>query len=70
MEYTDERFAENIRAERARSDLTQEQLASKAGVTAATITGYERGTTTPTLKTLYKLAVALNTTPNVLMGWD
>lgn len=70
MEYTDELFAENIRAERARQDMTQEQLASAVGISTATVVGYERGSTTPTLKTLHKLAVALDTSPNILMGWD
>ena len=70
MEYTDELFAANLRAERARMDMTQEQLATKAGISTASVVGYEKGTTMPTLATLYKLAVALGTTPNALMSWE
>lgn len=70
MEYTDELFAANLRAERARADMTQEQLATKIGISSASVVGYEKGTTIPTLRTLYKLAVALGTTPHALMGWE
>lgn len=70
MEYADELFAANLRAERARADMTQEQLATKAGISTASVVGYEKGTTLPTLTTLYKLAVALCTTPNALMSWE
>ena len=52
MEYTDELFAANLRAERARVDMTQEQLATKAGISTASVVGYEKGTTLPTLTTL------------------
>ena len=34
-----EKFASNLRAERARADLTQEELASKAGISAGAING-------------------------------
>ena len=70
MEYTDKLFAASIRAERARADMTQEQLATKAGISTASVVGYEKGTTMPTLTTFYKLAVALGTTPNALMSWE
>ena len=70
MEYTDELFAANLRAERARADMTQEQLAIKVGISSTSVVGYEKGTTLPTLRTLHKLAVALGTTPNALMGWE
>ena len=50
--------------------MTQEQLATKIGISSASVVGYEKGTTLPTLRTLYKLAVALGTTPNALMGWE
>ena len=70
MEYTDELFAANLRAERARADMTQAQLAEAAGISTASVVGYEKGTTLPTLTTLYKLAVVLGTTPNTLMSWE
>ena len=40
MEYTDEIFAANLRAERARADMTQEQLATKIGISSASVVGY------------------------------
>lgn len=70
MEYSNELFAANLRAERNRKSMSQDELAEKAGVSRTSISAYEKGTMLPTLRTLYKLAVALGTTPNALMGWE
>lgn len=45
---------------RAKSGLTQEELADRSGVTQADISRIERGSANPTEKTLCKIADALN----------
>ena len=64
------KFSDRLKGLREKNDMTQEQLAAKAGISTASVVGYEKGTTLPTLATLYKLAVALGTTPNELMSWE
>jgi transcriptional regulator with XRE-family HTH domain len=51
---------------RARA-LTQEELAEKAGVSPSTIVDIERGKHEPQIRTLRKLARALDTTPDKLV---
>jgi transcriptional regulator with XRE-family HTH domain len=51
---------------RARA-LTQEGLAQKAGVSPSTIVDIERGKHEPQIRTLRKLARALDTTPDKLV---
>ena len=51
---------------RARA-LTQEELAEKAGVSPSTIVDIERGKHEPQIRTLRKLAKALETTPDKLV---
>jgi transcriptional regulator with XRE-family HTH domain len=51
---------------RARA-LTQEELAQKAGVSPSTIVDIERGKHEPQIRTLRKLAKALETTPDKLV---
>lgn len=70
MEYSNELFAQNLRAERGRMHLSQDELASKAKVSRTSISSYENCTATPTAENVYALAVALCVTPNILMGWD
>lgn len=43
---------------RQKSDLTQDQLAEKAGVPQSAISAYERGVRQPTLPTLFRLLAA------------
>ena len=62
-------FAQNIRAERARLGMTQEQLAAETGLNPNTIMKYERGKTLPLIDKVPALAKALHTTPNALCGW-
>ena len=64
-----EKFASNLRAERARADLTQEELASKAGISAGAINGYESGSCAPGADKICALASALGCTPNDLFCW-
>lgn len=62
-------FAANLRAERARRDMSQSELADKAGVNLATISQYEDGAFSPGADKLCQLASALGVTPNDLIGW-
>ena len=54
-----DRFAVNLRSERLRRKLSQESLASKAGLSVSYISMLERGQRTPPLDTLESLAKAL-----------
>lgn len=63
-------FAANLRAERARRDMSQSELADKAGLNLATISQYEDGTFVPGSDKLCALADALGVTPNDLIGWN
>lgn len=65
-------LAENIRVNRARKRLTQKDLADRAGVAIATIGKLERGIQSEEetqLRTVIKLANALEVNPNKLIGW-
>ena len=65
-------LAENIRVIRARKRMTQKDLADRAGVAIATIGKLERGIQSEEetqLRTVIKLANALEVNPNKLIGW-
>lgn len=70
MEYSNELFAANLRAERNRKSMSQDELAEKAGVSRTSISAYETATAKPTLENAVSLAIALGVTPNVLAGWE
>lgn len=66
-------LAENIRVNRARKRLTQKDLADRAGVAIATIGKLERGIQSEEeteIRTVIKLATALDISPNKLVGWQ
>ena len=63
-------FAANLRAERARRDISQSELAERSGINLATISQYEDGAFVPGGDKLCQLASALGVTPNDLMGWQ
>lgn len=52
-------FAENVRAERARKNLSQEKLARKAGITPEYLARIEKEKYSPSLVVIVKLAAAL-----------
>jgi len=54
-------FADVLRQLRERAELSQEALAAKSGLDRTYISLLERGQRQPTLKTLARLAEALNT---------
>jgi transcriptional regulator with XRE-family HTH domain len=53
---------------RTRRLLTQEELAEKAGVSAATVVNVERNNQEPHFRTIRKLAKALEVDPTELLG--
>lgn len=53
-------LGENIKKYRKQKGLTQKDLASKVGVTASTITKYEKGDLEPNLDIIKKIAKALD----------
>lgn len=68
MRFNDE-FAGNLRAARARADMSQGEVAEKVGINIGTLQKYESGDMTPGADKLTAIAEALGVTPNVLLGW-
>ena len=62
-------FAANLRAERARLDISQEELAERSGVSTAAGLSYENGAYVPGADKVCALAEVLGVTPNDLCGW-
>lgn len=62
------RLGANLRAARHAADLSQETLGFEAEVDRAAISVYERGGRGPNLRTVMKLARALNLRPSALLG--
>lgn len=58
-----ESFCENLRNKRKERGLTQERLAQRAGISYNFISQLERGMKAPTLRTVEKLADALDLDP-------
>jgi transcriptional regulator with XRE-family HTH domain len=63
-----DKFASNLKSERIRRKMSQETLASKAGLSVSYISMLERGQRTPPLDTLESLARALAVSPVSLLG--
>lgn len=61
-------IGEKLKAARTRRLLTQEELAAKAGVSAATVVNIERDNQEPQFRTIKKLATALDVDPTTLLG--
>lgn len=64
-----EAIAAGIRAERARADLTQEELAARLNTTKSTVSMWESGGQIPGADKICALASALGCTPNDLFCW-
>ena len=62
------KIGDNLKRQRIRRALTQEELAAKAGLTTASVARIERNETEPRMSTLRKLAKALNIDPAELVG--
>lgn len=69
MSFDKDAFAANLRAARARRDISQAELASATGLNITTISQYEDGTFVPGADKVVALAEALGMTPNDLIGW-
>ena len=69
MPFNKDTFAENLRAERARARMKQEELASAIGASRSSVAYYESARSIPTLETACKLAEALHVTLDDLLGW-
>lgn len=60
-------FGRAVKARRAECDLTQEELAEKGELGRAFLSALERGEKAPTIKTIWKLAGALDCKPSDLL---
>ncbi len=60
-------FAGNVRAERARKQYSQEQLAEKADITTEYLSRIEKGKYSPSLVVIANLAIALGVTVDKLI---
>lgn len=61
-------FSERLQESLQDSQLSQKQLAERASVTEAAVSNYLRGVRVPRGATLQRLAKALNTTTDFLLG--
>jgi transcriptional regulator with XRE-family HTH domain len=61
-------IGQHLKNARTRRLLTQEELAEKAGVSAATVVNIERDNQEPHFRTIRKLAKALDVDPTALLG--
>ena len=62
-----DRFANNLRRLRVQKGLTQEQLASAAGISRCFVNQLERGHFSANLETIASLAAALERSPEALL---
>jgi transcriptional regulator with XRE-family HTH domain len=61
------KIGDNLKRERLAQTLTQEQLAEKAGISAAALVRIERNQADPHVSTIRKLADALGVDPRYLL---
>ena len=59
-------FGEAVREQRVKLDLSQEKLGFRSELDRTYISGIERGVRNPTIKTVYRIATALQTKPSRL----
>ncbi|MEL7570784.1 MAG: helix-turn-helix transcriptional regulator [Eubacteriaceae bacterium] len=65
------KLGDNLRKRRKELNLTLEEVANEAGITLSTYQRYEKGIIKNiSSDKLEKLAVFLQTTPELLIGWD
>lgn len=60
-------FGEAVRRTRKRTGKAQDRFAIQAGIDRAFFSGVERGVRNPTLITIWRIAMALETTPSKLI---
>lgn len=61
-------FKERLKSSRQLRDLSQTDLASKAGLPPSSVSHFESGTRKPSFENLKRLATALNVTTDYLLG--
>jgi transcriptional regulator with XRE-family HTH domain len=62
-----EKLGENVEGFRKKAGLSQEELATKAQLDLTSVSEIESGLRNPSLKTIYKLAKALNVNSGQLL---
>ncbi|GDX33488.1 hypothetical protein LBMAG16_03190 [Actinomycetes bacterium] len=60
--------ADQLRKQRIKAELSQDELAKLAGIDRKTINRIENGHFSPTLDTITRLCVVLKITPGTLLG--
>ncbi|WP_266341280.1 helix-turn-helix domain-containing protein [Kaistia nematophila] len=65
-----ELFKDRLKAARKQAGLTQDELATKAGISVVTLSKLETGVNKPAFDILVALAHALEASPSFLLGWD
>jgi transcriptional regulator with XRE-family HTH domain len=63
-------LARNIKAARTRLNLSQEELAARAGIDRTYVSGIERRVRNPTITVVARFAAALETTAAALLDKD
>lgn len=63
-------FAENLKAQRKKQNLTQQQLAETVGISTVMINRYEMGVKLPNIVYAVKLAEMLDTTCEALVNGE
>ena len=61
--------AENLKRYRKAKKWTQEKVAKRVHIDRTTYSKYESGNATPSVETCIRLCLALDISPNELMGW-
>lgn len=64
-----ENIATNLKRYRKAKRWTQDKVAKRIHVDRSTYTKYESGSAVPSLDTCIRLCLALDVSPNELMGW-
>lgn len=70
MKFNKEIFAANLRAARAKLDITQDEFASRVGISKDSVVKYESGEGyIPGADKIMAICDVANISPNELMGW-
>lgn len=68
MEYNVKEIGPKIRTLRKRRNITQEKLSELSGISTQHLCRIENTVRNPSLETIYRIAYALETTPEILLG--
>jgi transcriptional regulator with XRE-family HTH domain len=67
-EKIEKRIGERIKEKREKTDMSQKDLGAAAGVTQSAVNQYEKGGKKPSSEVLSKIAMALGTSTDYLLG--